>query len=27
MVSAAQALNVVIQPIEVGEPGEFDNAL
>ena len=27
MGSAAQALNVAIQPIEVGEPGEFDNAL
>jgi putative tryptophan/tyrosine transport system substrate-binding protein len=27
MASAAQALNVAIQPIEVGEPGEFDNAL
>jgi putative ABC transport system substrate-binding protein len=26
MASAAQALNVAIQPIEVGEPGEFDNA-
>jgi len=27
MASAAQELNVAIQPIEVGEPGEFDNAL
>jgi putative ABC transport system substrate-binding protein len=27
MASAAQALNVAIRPIEVGEPGEFDNAL
>jgi putative tryptophan/tyrosine transport system substrate-binding protein len=27
MASAAQALNVAIQPIEVGEPGESDNAL
>jgi hypothetical protein len=27
MGSAAQALNVAIQPIEVGELGEFDNAL
>jgi hypothetical protein len=27
MASAAQALNVAVQPIEVGEPGEFDNAL
>jgi hypothetical protein len=27
MGSTAQALNVAIQPIEVGEPGEFDGAL
>jgi putative tryptophan/tyrosine transport system substrate-binding protein len=27
MGSAAQSLNVAIQPIEVGEPSEFDNAL
>jgi len=27
MASAAQALNVAIQPIEVGESGEFDSAL
>jgi len=27
MASAAQELNVAIRPIEVGEPGEFDNAL
>jgi putative ABC transport system substrate-binding protein len=27
MASAAQALNVAVQPIEVGEPGEFDQAL
>jgi putative tryptophan/tyrosine transport system substrate-binding protein len=27
MGNAAQALNVAIQPIEVGEPGEFDRAL
>jgi putative ABC transport system substrate-binding protein len=27
MANAAQALNVAIQPIEVGEPGEFDRAL
>jgi len=27
MGSTAQALNVAIQPIEVSEPGEFDNAL